>query len=685
MAKQNAKIEDYYRLRYVGQPDYCGAKNRLAYTRVYADQALDCYRSQIWIKELETGAEEKITAGGLYENYPRLSPDGDAVLFVSNVSGTAQIYVAHRQETADGISYQVDAAPKTHMRYDIHDPLWSPDGSRIAFLCDCEPDIQDELLMREMTAEEKTAYEEAKKTSPVVITDYGFKADEDKGFTEVRTTHLFVLDLKDDSVKKCSDGNRDHVMPIWSPDGRNILVTSNRVRPREESIGMDLFLVDTIEDTITQLSRENWIAYYPASFYPRYTPDGKTVVFGALYPDLSGNMPLTHLYRMEARPEAPEESIWPEKSPCHEATCFLYNGETMAKGYEKGQISEDGKYIYFISGWQGQVNLYRAAIQGTPEIVKLTEGHHYYSSMGEIQQGRMVLLKGDFTHTARIVLYDTKTGEETILVDPNPWLSEVALEEPEEMWMDTLDGTGRVHGWVLPPMNREPGKKYPAVLYIHGGPTPFYGYGMTWEHEALAGAGMAVIFCNPRGSSCYGSAHESNAAAFDGRAMNDLLQFVTEACSRYDFIDSERLGVTGGSYGGYMTNWITSHSKVFKAAVTQRSIANELIEYASADMAGSSQGFVNFEDFMVQEIEKSSVAYAEQIDIPFLILHALGDMRCPVEHAHQLFTAVKDTHPDLPVRMVLFPHGNHEMNNNGRMSHRMRHYTEMIRWFENYL
>jgi acylaminoacyl-peptidase len=196
---------------------------------------------------------------------------------------------------------------------------------------------------------------------------------------------------------------------------------------------------------------------------------------------------------------------------------------------------------------------------------------------------------------------------------------------------------------------------------------------------------MAVIFCNPRGSSCYGSAHESNAAAFDGRAMNDLLQFVKEACNRYDFIDSERLGVTGGSYGGYMTNWITSHSKVFKAAVTQRSIANELIEYASADMAGSSQGFVNFEDFMVQEIEKSSVAYAEQIDIPFLILHALGDMRCPVEHAHQLFTAVKDTHPDLPVRMVLFPHGNHEMNNNGRMSHRMRHYTEMIRWFENYL
>lgn len=679
MEKRRAVVEEYYRLRYAGQPDYCGGKNRLAYVIAYADQAQDCYRSEVYVKELQTGQVSRVTAGGRYENAPRLSPDGERLLFVSDATGTAQLYVAER-DFGDA-----EIRLLTHMRYDVHDPIWSPDGRRIAFLCDCEPDMADELLTQEMTKEEKSAYEAAKKTRPVVITDYGYKADEDKGFTEVRTTHLFVADLAEGTVRKLSDGDRDHVMPAWSGDSKKLLVTSNRLRPREESIGMDLFLIDAETGEITQLSRENWIAYYPASFYPRFTPDSSKVVFGALYPDLSGNMPLTHLYRMEAVPGAAEESIWPETSPCHEATCFLYNGESMARGYEKGQISEDGRYIYFISGWQGEVNLYRAAIEGEPEIRQITSGHHYYSSMGEIQDGKMVLLKGDFTHTARIVLYDIVTGEETVLVDPNPWLEEIALEEPEEMWIDTLDGAGRVHGWVLPPMNREPGRKYPAVLYIHGGPTPFYGYGMTWEHEAMAGAGMAVIFCNPRGSSGYGSAHESNAASRDGRAMNDLLQFVKEAGSRYDFIDMDRLGVTGGSYGGYMTNWIVSHSKVFKAAVTQRSIANELIEYASADMAGSSRHFVSFEDFMVQEMAESAVSYAEEIDIPFLILHALGDMRCPVEHAHQLFTAVKDTHPELPVRMVLFPHGNHELNNHGRMSHRIRHYREMLGWFERYL
>ena len=688
MKRRNAEVRDYYRLRYVGEPDYCAVTQSLAHTVVYAREDDDSYRSEIWVKDLESGQSVRVTAGGGYECSPRLSEDGASLLFVSDVSGTAQIYIAEGGGSRERMGETCFSVPRplTHMRYGVHGPRWSPDGSRIAFLCDCEPDLTDEFLTVPLTETEREEVEALRSRRPVAITDYGYKADEDGGFTETRTTHLFVVDAQSGQVRKLSDGERDHVMPVWSPDGRRILVTSNRQRPREESIGMDLFLIDVETGEIRQLSKENWIAYYPASFYPRFTPDGRQVVFGALYPDLSGNMPLTRLYRMEAEPGAPEESIWPESAPCHEATCFLYNGETMARGYEKGQVSEDGRYLYFISGWKGEVNLYRAAVTGEPEIVQLTKGAHYYSSMGEIRGGRMALLKGDFTHTARIVLYDTVTGEETVAVDSNAWLpEEVALESPREMWIDTLDGMSRVQGWVLPPMNREEGRRYPAVLYIHGGPTPFYGYGMTYEHEALAGAGMAVIFCNPRGSSGYGSEHESNRAAMDGTAMYDLLQFVREACRRFDFIDGERLGVTGGSYGGYMTNWIASHSRVFRAAVTQRSIASELIEYASADMAGSSAGYRDFRDFMTHEIERSPVAYADRIDIPFLILHALGDMRCPVEHAHQLFTAVKDTHPDLPVRMVLFPGENHEMNNHGSMSHRIRHYQEMIDWFVRYL
>lgn len=165
-----------------------------------------------------------------------------------------------------------------------------------------------------------------------------------------------------------------------------------------------------------------------------------------------------------------------------------------------------------------------------------------------------------------------------------------------------------------------------------------------------------------------------------------MLQYINESIDRFDWIDQQKLGVTGGSYGGYMTNWMTGHSKIFKAAVKQRSIANNLIQYGSSDLSdGGSTSFESFLDFMNEKVKTSPVAYADKIDIPFLILHSTGDMRCPVEQAHQLFVAVKDCHPDLPVRMVLFPDSNHNLLHSDRMDLRIAHYKEMIDWFKQYL
>jgi dipeptidyl aminopeptidase/acylaminoacyl peptidase len=167
--------------------------------------------------------------------------------------------------------------------------------------------------------------------------------------------------------------------------------------------------------------------------------------------------------------------------------------------------------------------------------------------------------------------------------------------------------------------------------------------------------------------------------------MYDLLQFVDEACKSKNWIDSERIGVTGGSYGGYMTNWIAAHTNRFKVAVTQRSISNFLISYASSDIQGTSLDYDSFTDFMSDKIRKSPVAYADKINIPFLILHSEKDMRCPIEGAHQLFVAIKDTNPDLPTRMVIFPKSNHSLLNTGFMHLRIIHYKEMINWFCKYL
>jgi dipeptidyl aminopeptidase/acylaminoacyl peptidase len=481
-------------------------------------------------------------------------------------------------------------------------------------------------------------------------------------------------------------------MPTFTPDGKTILFVSNRCQPREESIAMDLFSVPSDGGELTRLTKDCWLAYYPASFQPLVTPDGSSVVFGALSPSLSGGMPLTHLFLADLREKEENSlktvSLWPKQAPCHEATCFLYNCENMGGRRDGAAISSDGRYLYFVSGWMGAANLYRASLS-SPCIEAVTEDRAAWRSIR--RSGTTYLLtKGDFTSTPQLYLATESmmNGEvpfaPTKLTDTNPWMKEL-LVSPSELTVDTLDGESRIHGFVFPPKDAKPGEKYPAVVYIHGGPTPFMGCALTYEHQCITGAGMGLIIMNFRGSSGYGEAHQSMTRAYDGSAMSDILLFTREAARTFDWIDPDRLGVTGGSFGGYMTNWILGHSKVFKAGVTQRSIANELIQYASSDMAGSSKDYADFSDFMMEKLKASPVSYAEHIDVPFLILHGMQDMRCPVEHAHQLFTAVKETHPENPVRMILFPGMTHSFPMSGPMDLRIAHYDAMIDWFRNYL
>ncbi len=658
--KRKSCTDDYNLMTYVGTPSYSAVRGLLAYTRTKADSTGEVYISQVIIKDIESGAERVITAGGNCEESPMFSTDGGMILFASNASGAKQIYTC----TWDG----KDIACQTNMPHGVEVPTWSPDGKAIAFLSPKKDEVSSD----------------DKNKQPIVIIDFGYKSDEDKGFTQPETSHLWVKFLDEDEARCLSDGDRDHVMPVWSPDSSTIIVTSNRNQPREESIAMDLFSVPAMGGKLTQLTKGMWIAYYPASFTPVFTPDGEYIILGALAPSLEGGMPLTHLFRLPAA-GGDAVCIFPEKAPCHEATCFLYNGINFGGRRGSAQVSSDGQYLYFISGWHGACNIYKAAIFGEPEIAQVTFGAHSYRSIDPPQGGNMLVLKGDFFHTPQAYLFNENTGSEIMLTNSNSWMDEAALSQSEEMWMDTIDGAGKVQGWVIPPQNMECGEKYPTVLYIHGGPTPFYGAALTYEFQCLAGAGIGVVICNPRGSSGYGSAYQDMKKAFDGTAMYDLLQFVDEAVRRYNWIDSKRIGVTGGSYGGYMTNWIAGHTKRFKAAVTQRSIANYLIQDASSDMVGSSKSFESMTDYMVDAVKRSPIAYADKIDIPFLILHSIGDMRCPVEHAHQLFTAVKDTHPDLPVRMVLFPYSNHGLPMDGPMHLRVSHYNETINWFKKYL
>ena len=330
--------------------------------------------------------------------------------------------------------------------------------------------------------------------------------------------------------------------------------------------------------------------------------------------------------------------------------------------------------------------MYKVRLDGVEqEPIPVLTGKYAYNGMSAPRGGEALVTRCETDKPEAYYRLREDSGELELLYQSSQnYLDTTAVSHAEEITFTTLDGESTVHGFILPPQNREPGKKYPAIVYVHGGPHPFVTYGFDLEYQCFAGAGFAVLYCNPRGSSGYGDLHRNLNRAYDGSAYTDIMQFTEEACRKFDFIDPERIGMTGGSYGGYMTNYTATRAKRFKAYITQRSVVNDLIGYASSDMQGSSRDYPTFGEFMVHQVEKSTICGMEKVSAPFLILHGEDDLRCPVEGAHQLFVALKDSHPeDFPIKMILYPHVAHDQPKEKRQ--RAHYYGAMLEWFEKYL
>ncbi|MCR4876407.1 MAG: S9 family peptidase [Clostridiales bacterium] len=647
--------------------DDCCAFERLNGGDWHAGKDLVCWGSDhsdsVWVKELSTGSVRAYTAGGSGAGCPRFSPDGGRISFLSSLPGMGrQVCVAELEGGKITASSSISGAAM--------DPVWSPDGRYILF----------------SSSQGSHAPAERSGSEPVVIEDFHYKVDGAGFIRPDGHVQLFLLDTLENTVRQLTSGPYDWMHHVWGPDGRTVAAAGNLHRPRAESIGFDLYIMDISapSPSFRQISHDLTIVSYPNPVRPVFSADGRAVIAGVLSPDADPALgyPPIYLYRFPVDGGDARQLFFPDEG-CYQCVQFPYNA-FCGSGMDKMALDPDSGDIYFVSGWQGQGNLYRLPA-GEGHAVPVRTGRRVIHGLSRVQGGKMMIAESlPDRPEAYLLLSSDEAEEAAVLVQSaESILSECMLSPAEDFFFETLDGESRVHGFVLPPARREEGRKVPAVVYIHGGPHPFYTYGFTVEFQCLASAGYAVLYCNPRGSSGYGPVHQNYARSVDGCAYTDILQFVDECLRRFPWIDGERLGVTGGSYGGYMTNWIASHARRFSAYITQRSVVSSLIGYASSDMQGSSSDFANYEEFMMDALKKSPVSYAEHIDRPLLILHGEDDLRCPVEGAHQLFTAVKDTHPDLPVRLVIFPKTAHDQPRIPALL--KRYYQEMHTWFNTYL
>lgn len=657
--KRLPKFEDCETIERLTGGDYLAVRNLIAYSST---------EKGIILKDLSNGESRPVSGGGKGERRPVFSPDGTRLLFLSQQSGQFCV-VIYNLQSAELTTIVRSETPVT-------DPIWSPDGSKILFASSISESVSNVAPAC---------------NEPIVIENLGYKFD-GLGFrTPDNATHLFIVP-SDGSAQpaQITAGNYDYLHHNWLPDSRHIICVSNRFRNREEYLGYDLLKIEIQTGEILQLTQNLWLVSYPNPLRPVCTPDGQFIIAGIMDAKYAktistGTFPETYLYKIAADGSSSHQIFFPDEN-CYQCVQFPYNAGS-GMGLDKLQISDDGAFVLFHSGWQGQGGLFRLPLDESTggHAQPINRGKHAYHGISKIQDGKVLVSVCEDTLAEAYILVDIDEGciIKKVAQSAEEFLQDVSLSQPTDFSVPTLDGCSTVHGWVLPPHNMEEEKKYPVILYIHGGPHPFYTYALTLEHQAFAAEGFGVICCNPRGSSGYGWKHQNMG---DGRRTEpyyDCLQFVDEAIRRFPWIDENRMGVTGGSYGGYMTNYIAAHSKRFKAYISQRSLANDQISYASSDETGSSAGFDSFPQFMMENLKRSVVSYAENIDRPFLILHGADDCRTPVEAAKQLYTAIRDIHPNLPVKLVLYPNTGHSQPEDPAML--QSYYNEMVSWFRKYL
>ena len=277
-------------------------------------------------------------------------------------------------------------------------------------------------------------------------------------------------------------------------------------------------------------------------------------------------------------------------------------------------------------------------------------------------------------------------GQETRLTDFNTGIfEEYEYSAPQKL--DFVNSLGRtIEGWVIPPAGMEQGKKYPTILDIHGGPKTVYGDCYFHEMQLWASRGFAVIFCNPTGGDGGGNEFADIRGRYGSQDYRDLMAFVDTALERCAFIDRERLGVTGGSYGGFMTNWIIGHTDRFKCAASQRSISNWVSFGNTSDIGhrfAKDQTAATAWEGVEKAWEQSPLRYAGRVTTPTLFIHSEEDYRCPLPEGMQMFYALK-VH-GVPARMCIFKGENHELSRSGRPQNRVRRLREITEWMEKYL
>ena len=652
--KRAFSIEDLYRVKSISDLHVAPDGRSVIYVVTASDLPRAKRVSHIWMMSIAGGSPRQLTSGEKGESSPAFSPDGKWISYISTKDGGAQLYV---MPSAGG-----EAKKLTSISTGVSDPVWSPDGKWIAFSSDVYPECAGDDACNQKIAD--TWSKGPLKAHSADSLLYRHWTDWKDG----TRTHIFLANTSTGEARDITPGNYDSPTfqlggPLqydFSPDSKELVFVSNHDKHPASSTNNDLWLISLSDP---KASPRNITASNPAyDGSPKYSPDGKYIA-----------------YRMQ-------------KQPGYEADLFrlaVYdraNGastaltESFRNWVDEFQWSDDSKSIYFGGPLEGQTPIHRLDLASKAISQVLADR----TLLGwEIAGARLLYLRssvGEPVELFAAAINNGKAAAGTRLTRINDTVaSEVDIRPAETMWVEGAGGA-KIHVFIVKPHGFDPSKKYPLILNVHGGPQSQWSDAFRGDWQVYPGAGYVVAFANPHGSTGYGQDFTAAISGdWAGKVYEDLMK-VTDAVEKLSYVDRNRMGAMGWSYGGYMMMWFEGHTNRFKALASMMGLYDTRSFYGSTEELWFPEWDLKGQPWNSAQYEKFSPSnYVKNFKTPALVISGERDYRIPYTQSLQFFTALQKM--NVPSKLIIYSNAGHWPS----WYEMALYYTAHLDWFQKHL
>ncbi len=642
-AQEKITLKNIWELPNVSSPVVSPDGNLVLYNLILTDLENNTGHSTLYLLNVQTNQRMELTRG---VSDPKWSPNGNQVAYRKAGSLYVADFSQKGKKYALGDPQKVAELPQSNHflgHSTIKNYEWSPDGKKIAFVA----------------ADPSTGNKRTDPNDPLVVERTMYKSR--TSFSDNMLTRIWIVDANGEHKKTVTPGPFDSHSVSWRPDSKSLIFLSNRTENPDHNYNNEIWEVNIENDQIKRLTQT-----VGTEHDPHVSPSGEWIACHATKRPVN------------TKDSPPENTfIYLLSADGSKEINLSKNMDRRASGV---QWHPDGEWVYFSARDQGKRLIFRAKRGVDPEAVvdqkgmaggyHISKNHIFYTYSTNNQPSEIYMADLDGKNPKRLTFHTQE------------WAQGKSFSKMEDFWFSSFDGT-KVQGFICYPPNTSAGEKLPVVHRIHGGPHGMYGYSFSDFNEMLVSEGYAVVFINPRGSTGYGQDFaDGTYQAWGGGDYKDLMHGMDAALEKYAFLDKERMGVTGGSYGGFMTNWVVTQTDRYKAAITVASVSNLISFYGTSLyqlLIETEFGGLPWDNYSLLW-HFSPMAHIKNVTTPTLLLHGENDIDVPITQAEEFYIGLQKL--GVPSRFVRYPNEGHGVR---QPQHRDHYYREIMNWFEKYL